>query len=372
MKEALDLSIGELRTTIPQPIQDKVLGCLLGRPMNYLPPGGMPELREAIASTAVLGQPISPSQISITGGASMALTVALLSAGGAGDLIALPQICFPGTRNTVQFLGMRTVLYSGWDDLGALFSRERPRFVLVNSPSNPAGHVIKPDQLLYVEELCRSYNATLLYDEVYRDFVYEGHNPEPSHDVDCFRICSFSKMLGITGWRIGYLISPTAMSSRVDRVHYALAMSASTPAQVLALAYHEWSEMHSWKRQLVQRCKDDRDATVAALKRADLQINPPAGAYFLWFDMGKVGVKSADFVKLVSIRHNMLIADGQPFDASQRDALRFRVNFAMTSGRAPEVADALRDSLDIVLEALKKNARLKGAEHKWQRSRPDP
>ncbi|HAR10072.1 MAG TPA: aminotransferase, partial [Cobetia sp.] len=96
---------------------------------------------------------------------------------------------------------------SGWQltaELADDFWRENTRAVMVASPSNPTGHVLSPEELQALGELCQSRYAHLLVDEIYQGLTYGV----PAHTAlaecpDAFVINSFSKYFGMTGWRLG-------------------------------------------------------------------------------------------------------------------------------------------------------------------------
>lgn len=172
---------------------------------------------------------------------------------------------------------------------------KKTKVILINTPANPSGKLFSESDLIKISKLAQKHNLTIISDEIYETFVYEGaHIPPmsiPGLEDRTITISGFSKVFSITGWRIGYAICPPHISQAVAHFNDLVYVCAPTPLQIgvakgiLALDsayYQEVQREHLRKRD--QFCK--------VLEKINLKPYTPSGAYYILADITNVPGKT--------------------------------------------------------------------------------
>ena len=203
---------------------------------------------------------------------------------------------------------------------------------MVASPSNPTGHVLLPEELKALGELCQSRDAHLLVDEIYQGLTYGV----PAHTAlaecpDAFVINSFSKYFGMTGWRLGWLVAPEAAVEPLSRLAQNVFLAASTPAQHAALAaFTPECEAELERRRQVLEAR--RGVLLAGLERLGLAPSvPPQGAFYVWLDISHLSDDSEAFCRALLEEENVAITPGTDFALAEG---RRHVRIAFTADEA--------------------------------------
>ena len=209
---------------------------------------GRPALREAVAAkvAAVYGHQYNPaSEITITAGATEGLTTAILCCVHPGDEVIviepaydsyLPAIALAGGLPVPVAMRLDEQGYSvPWDAIAAAVS-PRTRLIVINSPHNPTGSVLREADLRALADIVRGTNILVLSDEVYEHMVYDGQRHEsvsrhPELAARAFVVSSFGKTYHVTGWKVGYVTAPQALSVEFRKVHQYNVFSVNTPMQ---------------------------------------------------------------------------------------------------------------------------------------------
>ena len=209
---------------------------------------GLPALREAVAAkvAAVYGHQYNPaSEITITAGATEGLTTAILCCVHPGDEVIviepaydsyLPAIALAGGLPVPVAMRLDEQGYSvPWDAIAAAVS-PRTRLIVINSPHNPTGSVLREADLRALADIVRGTNILVLSDEVYEHMVYDGQRHEsvsrhPELAARAFVVSSFGKTYHVTGWKVGYVAAPQALSVEFRKVHQYNVFSVNTPMQ---------------------------------------------------------------------------------------------------------------------------------------------
>ncbi|MBP7865501.1 MAG: pyridoxal phosphate-dependent aminotransferase [Acidobacteria bacterium] len=252
-REVLDLGQGVPDLTPPEDCL-AVLRHRLAEPQihRYAPDPGLPELREAVAEDLRrrTGVEIDPSaEVIVTVGANHAFCQAALTCLGPGAAVALPTPAHFNHPMALQMLGFRTVEWPMRLEKGAFrldldalptLAAAGVRGVVCVNPNNPTGAVYPREDVRRLVEWVRDHGLTLFYDEVYHLLDFSGLPAPHPFQVDGGRECtvilgSFSKVFGMTGWRVGYLAAPAAAVREMLKVQDTLVICAPRPAQVLAV-----------------------------------------------------------------------------------------------------------------------------------------
>ena len=340
--DVIHLEVGEPDFPTPAPVIAAGQAALAAGQTRYTPACGLPALREAIAADYQRrhGVTVSPSRIIITPGASGALLLATLLYAERGDSVLMADPTYPCNRHFMGLVDAQLDVVpvnaeSGWQltaELADDFWCENTRAVMVASPSNPTGHVLSPEQLKALGELCQSRDAHLLVDEIYQGLTYGV----PAHTAlaecpDAFVINSFSKYFGMTGWRLGWLVAPEAAVEPLSRLAQNVFLAASTPAQHAALAaFTPECEAELERRRQVLEAR--RGVLLAGLERLGLAPSvPPQGAFYVWLDISHLSDDSEAFCRALLEEENVAITPGTDFALAEG---RRHVRIAFTADEA--------------------------------------
>ena len=155
------------------------------------------------------------------------------------------------------------------DELTRAFSN-RTRAIVINSPNNPTGKVFTRDELQLIAELCQRWDVLAISDEIYERIVFDGHSHVPMASLPgmadrTVTTSGLSKTYSVTGWRIGWAISPPALTGGIRKIHDFLTVAAPTPfhdAGVAALSMPD-----TFYAQLVADYQSKRNLMVDILQR---------------------------------------------------------------------------------------------------------
>ncbi len=261
----------------------------------YGPVGGLPELRAALAELhRRQGQPVEASQVVVTHGAKAALLALFGALLAPGDEVVCPLPCYPAYPRAAEAVGARVVraLAAGggarWDLDGALAALSpRSRLMVLSSPCNPTGAVLKDGEAQRLVEACREHGVRLVCDEAYEAFRRPpGSRPPVAWDPGretVVQVRSLSKTYALCGWRIGWVAASSEVARAVEGWQGALLNPPNTPAQQAAIAVTAVDEPElAAARDLVRA----RLAQVrAAFEGAGLTVEPPEGGFYLWCDV---------------------------------------------------------------------------------------
>ncbi len=213
---------------------------------QYPPMPGVPALREAIAAKiqAQYGRAYDANtEITVTAGATQAILTAILSCVGSGDEVIVLEPCYDSYVPNIELTGAKVVrvpLTPGtfrpdFDKIGAALS-PRTRAIVINTPHNPSGTVWSPAEMLRLDELLAPTNVLVISDEVYEHMVFAPLQHEsvaryPGLAARSFIVSSFGKTYHVTGWKVGYVAAPAALTAEFRKVHQFCVFTVNTPIQ---------------------------------------------------------------------------------------------------------------------------------------------
>lgn len=299
---------------------------------QYPPMTGVPALREAIAAkiATVYGASYHPaSEITVTAGATQALTTAILCAVHPGDEVIviepvydsyLPAIALAGgvpvrIRMTVSDAGFSVP----WEQMAAAVT-PRTRLIIINTPHNPTGSVLREADLRRLADIVRGTNVLILSDEVYEHMVYDGHEHAsvcryPELAERSFVVSSFGKTYHVTGWKIGYVAAPASLTAEFRKVHQYNVFSVNTPMQHALANYLADPAPYQDLPAFYQR---KRDLFRDGLQGSRFTLLPADGTYFQCVRYSAISpILEADFaqwltteIKVAAIPVSAFYSDG--------------------------------------------------------------
>jgi methionine aminotransferase len=209
---------------------------------------GAPPLRAAIAAkiASLYGREYDPAhEITVTAGATQALTTAILCCVHPGDEVIVIEPAYDSYLPAIELAGGVAVTVSmqvgeqgysvPWDAVAASVSA-RTRLIIVNTPHNPTGSVLRAADLDALAAIVDGTDILILSDEVYEHMVYDGQRHEsvsrrPALAERAFVVSSFGKTYHVTGWKVGYVAAPAALTSEFRKVHQYNVFTVNTPMQ---------------------------------------------------------------------------------------------------------------------------------------------
>jgi N-succinyldiaminopimelate aminotransferase len=272
---------------------------------NQYPPGaGILELRQAISEHHRRCYQLDydpDGEVLVTAGATEAVTAAVLALAEAGDEVVVfepyydsyaASIALAGARRrTVTLRRQDSVEGTEWrfdpDELGAAITN-RTRAILLNTPHNPTGKVFSPAELASIGELAERHNLVVIADEVYEHLVFDGRRHTPIATLPAMRdrtvmIGSAGKSFSVTGWKIGWVAAPAALTTAVRTVKQFLTYVNGAPFQpAVARALAKQPPHYDAIRV---RLQEQRDRLCGGLAAQGFDVVRPQGTYFATVDV---------------------------------------------------------------------------------------
>jgi aminotransferase len=255
---------------------------------------GARNLREAIAQKfeRFYGHRVDPErQVTVCCGSTEAMLSTLLAVLDPGDEIIIfepfyenygPGSIISGAKPV--FVPLEPPDFSFDPDRLAQAFTPRTKAIVFNSPNNPTGKVFSLRELELIAELCQRHNVIAITDEIYEHIVYDGlrHIPIatlPGMADRTVTISGISKSYSVTGWRIGYTISPPEIATGIRRAHDFVTVGAPAPLQEAAVTALNLPD--SYYVSLREAYQARRDLLRGQLDKAGFRTFEPQGAYYI-------------------------------------------------------------------------------------------
>jgi len=300
--DAINLGQGFPDFPAPQELKDAAARAIAEDHNQYPITWGVPVFRDAIAAEyrRAYALDVDPAtEICVTCGSTEAVMATFLGLLDEGDEVVLFEPFYEayGPDAILAGAGRRIVALRppGWsfepDELRAAFG-PRTRAIVVNSPHNPTGKVFTREELETIAALCRKWDAIAISDEIYEHIIYDGWRHVPIATLDgmaerTVTINSLSKTYSVTGWRVGWTISPPSLTGAIRKVHDFLTVGAAAPLQEAGVA--ALGVPDSYYTDLAAAYRRRRDRLLEILERHNFTCYTPHGAYYIMTDIGHFG-----------------------------------------------------------------------------------
>ena len=371
LDDPINLSIGQPDFVVPKAIRQAAIDAIDTHTNGYTLTQGLPTLLSKVntwlqhdlgwdvqtVNTKDHEGPVSM----ITSGTSGGLVLAFLALLNPGDECIIPDPYFVAYPHWATLCGAKAVTVDTYPDFKLTAERieplinEKTKFVLLNTPSNPAGVVMTKDECIKLRELCKAKGVLLITDEIYDEFAFSDATtdacigdpttprcPSPARidgsGDDVLLIRGFGKTYGCTGWRLGYAAGPQAIIEQMAKLQQYTFVCAPAPLQAGAEACFE-TDMSSF----VDEYQSRRDLVLEKLGHL-AEIASPGGAFYAFIKVPEhLGLTGTQFAEK-AIERNLLTIPGGAFSA--RDT-HFRISFATNR-------EKLTKGLDILAEMMQK------------------
>ncbi|MEO6291094.1 MAG: pyridoxal phosphate-dependent aminotransferase [Burkholderiaceae bacterium] len=322
---------------------------------QYPPMTGVPVLREAIASKlqALHGKSYDANtEITVTAGATQAIITAILAVVHPGDEVIVLEPCYDSYVPNIELAGgvvVRVPLTPGTfkPDFGKISAAITPktRAIIINSPHNPSATIWSREDMLALQDVLAPTDVLLISDEVYEHMVYDGQEHQsaarfPGLAARAFIVSSFGKTYHVTGWKVGFVAAPAALSAEFRKVHQFNVFTVNTPVQYGLASYMADMQPYLSLPAFYQR---KRDLFRTGLAQTKFKILPSTGSYFQCVDISDISeLSEADFCKWLTVEVGVAAIPLSAFYGQGFDQRIVRFCFAKKD-----------DTLNLALEKLK-------------------
>jgi aspartate aminotransferase len=335
-KNVIDLTLGEPDFQTPEFIKEYAREGLQKGLTKYTPTAGLKSFQDSIVHfyREEFGAELSTKEIVATDGGKQALFNAVCTLINPEDEVLIPKPFWVTFPEIVHFVGAKTVFIETEDTDFVLTADEvknsitdKTKLLILNSPNNPTGRVIPPEEMRKIVEVCAERGVYVLTDECYLFFVYPPAQvftsaalPEDLRKFVCVA-GSFSKTYAMTGWRAGYTIANEQWTREMIKLQ---SHSTSHPTSFVQYACARAMENHPESKAAVNAMLAEysrrREFLIPALCEIQgTKCANPEGAFYAFVDvrnlLGDKLKTSADVVELLIKEAHVVVTDGAGFGA---------------------------------------------------------
>lgn len=345
---------GEPFMPTPDTVKEAMRRALEANKTRYAPSSGIPELREAIAEKLRTRNriPAQASDVIVVNGGMQGLFGAFQSIVNPGDEVLLFSPYWTPIKDLVAHCQGRSVFVptdearaAGFQQTLARYSNDRTKAIYYNTPQNPSGVVFAEEEARAVAAFAKDRDLIIVADEAYEDLVYDGeHFSIASLDGMFERTITtftFSKSYSMTGWRLGYAVTPEPWMTGLKKATLYSSNGVSTPTQWAGLAAMniETAKLEEIKREYQLR----RDLLLKGLNEIGLSCEPSAGAFYAFPDVSRVSSDSREAAETLLNRAQVATVPGIVFGPHGESHLRFSFSTSIETIEAG--LESLRRSL---------------------------
>ena len=259
---------------------------------QYAPMPGLPVLRSAIASVIqrTYQRAVDPeTEITITAGATQAIFTSITALINPGDEVILFDPSYDSYNPAIRLNGGVPVHINlcypdftiDWDQVQSKIT-SRTRMIMINTPHNPSGTVLKEADIRALESIVQQHDLLVISDEVYERLIFDdiAHQSvlrSPILAARSMAIFSFGKTFHATGWKVGYVVAPEYLTKEIRKAHQFIVFSVNTPVQFALADY--LSDPHHYE-YLGNFYQQKRDFFLQAIKGSSFEPLPCHGSYF--------------------------------------------------------------------------------------------
>jgi aspartate aminotransferase len=319
---------GEPDFDTPEHIKRAAIEALEAGFTKYTPNAGIPELRQAIADkfAADNGLNYRAGQVVVSNGAKHACYNAILATCQPGDEVVIPAPYWVSYPDMVRLVGAEPVIVptserNAWKMRAEDFENAmtpRTKMLIMNSPGNPTGSVYTREELEAIVNVAAEEDIYVLSDEIYEKLVYDdakhvsiGSLSKEAYDLT-ITVNGFSKSYAMTGWRLGYLAAPDAVSRAVDSIQSHTSSNPCSFSQYGALAALKGDQqpLADMREEFEMRRnymfdRISKISNVTAIK--------PQGAFYILVNISQLGLSSQNFADRLLSKANVAVVPGAAF-----------------------------------------------------------
>ncbi len=342
-RDIIHLEIGEPDFPTAQHICDAASGAIQSGDTKYTHSLGLLELREAIVEyyNNKFGLSLVPEQVIVTSGTSPGLLLVFMSLLEQGDEVVMANPYYACYPNFVRYLDGEPVFvhtreengFSLEPDAVAQTMSSKTKAILINSPSNPTGHVMSSATLQGLAKVANDVSDSdsgsisnpvpIISDEIYQGLVYGAEDHTILEYTDnAFVLNGFSKLYAMTGWRLGYLIAPLEYIRPLQNIQQNFFICANSFVQHAGVAALRGPQEHVQK--MVATYDKRRRYMLKRLREIGFKVkSEPDGAYYILADAREFGSDSLELSRRILEEAGVAVTPGIDFGDGAEGYLRF-------------------------------------------------
>jgi aminotransferase len=330
---AVNLGQGFPDFAAPEDIKQKAMEAIAADHNQYAITWGVKGFRDAIAAKTkwFLDLDVDPeTELTVTCGSTEGMIAGMMACVDPGEEVIVFEPFYENyapdailSDAVPRHVPLRNT-EEGWvfdrDELRAAFN-EKTKAIIICNPNNPTGKVFTREELEFIADLCKEYDAIAFTDEIYEHILYPRDGADIKHismaQLDGMRertvvVNSLSKTYSVTGWRVGYCIAPPNITSAIRKVHDFLTVGAANPLQH-AGAY-ALSLPPEYYDNLQHEYRAKRDFIVPALQNAGFKCSYPDGAYYVMCGVEDFGFPNdIEFTRFLIREIGVAVVPGSSF-----------------------------------------------------------
>lgn len=335
-RTVIHLQIGEPDFDTPTNISDAAIKAIREGHTHYAPSAGIPAVKDVVAQHVSRTRDIKVGMenVVIMPGCKPLIFAALISLIKEGDEVIVPNPGYPTYRSVTRFVGATPVPIQlredndfrfRLDDLRKLIT-PRTRMIILNSPENPTGGILTPEDLEGIYELARKHDLWILSDEIYSQIVYDvafrsiasiSGAMERTIIVD-----GMSKTYAMTGWRLGYGVMPKKLAD------YMFTLAINNFSSTATFSQYAMAEALQGPQDAVHKMVAEfrrrRDVIVAGLNNIDgVTCLKPEGAFYVFPNIAGTGLNSKQFQDIMLEEAGVACLSGTAFGHFGEGYVRF-------------------------------------------------
>lgn len=322
---------------------------------QYAPMPGVPALRQVIAETVskTYGRQTDPeTEVTITAGGTEALFSTIAGLVNACDEVILFDPSYDSYNPAIRLNGGIPVPINlhapdfaiNWAEVESHI-REATRMIIINTPHNPSGAVLSPNDLIALEKIALEHDLIILSDEVYERIIFDNKSHEsvlkyPRLADRSVAVYSFGKTFHATGWKTGYTIASPSLTQEIRKAHQFVTFSVNTPIQHALATYMKDSTHFLGLSKLYQQ---KRDFFREQIKGSSFEILPCYGSYFQLLSYRAISDKrEMEMAEWLTKTHKVASIPVSAFYHSKQEDCLLRFCFAKKEETLFEAAKILR------------------------------
>jgi aspartate aminotransferase len=336
-REIIHFEIGDPDFDTPAPIVEAACRSLKAGQTHYTSSMGLPEFRECVVQTTRHTRQFTPSldQVLVTPGANISIFYAIQCLVEPGDEVIVPDPGFPTYYSVLKMCGAVAVhvplreenaFRMNPDDVRARVT-PKTRLIILNSPQNPTGAVMTPDEIEAMADIAEEHDVYLYSDEIYvRMMLDDGCRFSSPARRDACKVRTilangFSKAFAMTGWRLGVVIGPEDV---IEKMGLLLQTTSSCVPPFIQWAGIEaiCGDQAEVKR-MIQEYRVRRDMLVDGLNAIPgIRCLRPGGAFYVFPNITETGLTGREFAQVMLDKAGVALLPGTDFGPSGRGHVR--------------------------------------------------
>lgn len=335
------LQVGEPSFDTPAHIKEAGIKAIQENKTHYSPSAGLWEFRQAVANftSKRTGVSYTDKDVVIVPGGKPIMSHMVMAVLDPGDEVIVPDPGYPIYSSLANFIGVKTVSLPLLEEKDFNFDVEelkklitpKTKMIIVNSPQNPTGGVLKEDVIKEIARLAVEHDLWVLSDEIYQDIIYDAKHISPASFPGMAErtviLNGCSKAWAMTGWRIGWgVVKNPVMIEALERMETNFETSAATMNQIAGMAAvtGPMGEVEKMREEYRKR----RDLLVSLVKEIPgMSCRTPQGAFYLLVNISqilkKLNINSEAFADRVLREARVLILPGTSFGTLGEGYIRF-------------------------------------------------